>query len=98
MKTTLTRALVTLMSNGKPWTFWGLQEAINNRFDEFYGEPTISAGIRELRRVGNRRKYGLPMTGEVISKERIPYSNPVSGKYLARGYQYRLITNNEETS
>ena len=98
MKTTLTRALVTLMSNGKPWTFWGLQEAINNRFDEFYGEPTISAGIRELRRIGKRKKYGLPMTGEVISKERIPQSSPLSKRYNARGYQYRLITNNEETS
>jgi|TARA_R110000782_G_scaffold14975_1_gene44186 hypothetical protein len=89
MKVTLTSAIVNVMSDNKPWTFWSLQDEINRRFDVFYGEPSISAGIRMLRRYGIRKKYNLPEKGEIVFKERIP---------SRRGYQYILVTNNEETS
>ena len=69
------------MRNFKPWTFWELQEAIRNDFGTFYGEPTISAAIRELRKSHSRIKYNLPQSGEVVLKER-----RLSGK----GYTYRL--------
>ena len=69
------------MRNCKPWTFWELQEAIKKDFGKFYGEPTISAAIRELRKSHARIKYNLPQSGEVVLKER-----RLSGK----GYTYRL--------
>lgn len=97
MSKSLTYYLVKIMSDGRPWTFWELQEEINRRYNVFYGEPTISAGIRELRRHTSRKKYGLPITGEIIAKEKIAtwlYGQAV----LSKGYKYRLITNNEETS
>ena len=96
MSKSLTDCLVKIMSDGRPWTFWELQEEIKKRYDVFYGEPTISAGIRELRRHRSRKKYDLPITGEIITKEKIKtwlYEQAV----LSKGYKYRLITNNEET-
>jgi len=87
VKKGLMDAVFEIMSDGRPWTFWGLQEAINHRYDCYYGEPTISAGIRALRRYDKRKKYGLPLSGEVLFKERIPSSDGT----LARGYQYRLL-------
>ena len=94
MKKSLTDAIAEVMSDGRPWTFWGLQEAINHRYDCYYGEPTISAGIRGLRHYNKRKKYDLPLTGEILFKEKIPSNTGVP----ARGYQYRLVTNNEEVS
>ena len=70
------------MSNGKYWTFWELRDCIKNNTGNYYGEPTISAAIRNLRKEPARIKYSLPMTGEVVVKKRI-----TGGK----GYQYKLI-------
>mgnify|MGYP003150067181 FL=1 len=36
------------MRNGRWWTFWDLQKTIKERTGKFYGEPTISASIRNL--------------------------------------------------
>tara|TARA_B100000519_G_scaffold2391_1_gene2303 strand:+ start:177 stop:470 length:294 start_codon:yes stop_codon:yes gene_type:complete len=80
-KLTLLDFVFAEMRNCKPWTFWELQEAIRNDFGNFYGEPTISAAIRELRKPHARIKYNLPQSGEVVLKER-----RLSGK----GYTYRL--------
>jgi len=70
------------MSNGKYWTFWELKDCIQKNTGNYYGEPTISAAIRNLRKEPARVKYSLPMTGEVVTKKRI-----TGGK----GYQYKLI-------
>ena len=67
MSNSLTDCLVKIMSDGKPWTFWELQEEIKRRYDVFYGEPTISAGIRELRRHSSRKKYRLITNNEEAS-------------------------------
>ncbi len=69
------------MRNCKPWTFWELQEAIRKDFGTFYGEPTISAAIRELRKPHARIKYNLPPSGEIVLREK-----RISGK----GFTYRL--------
>jgi hypothetical protein len=61
-----------LMSNFSWWTYWDLQDGISKKFGKFYGEPSISAGIRNLRKVDYRLKFGLPLEVEVIDKERIP--------------------------
>ena len=81
-KLTLTDALYLCMRNGKYWTFWDLQRVIQDRTGSFYGEPTISAGIRNLRKDKYRAKYGLPFAGETITSRRIQ-----NGK----GYEYKLI-------
>ena len=70
-----------MMSNFQPWEFWKLQRAISEKYDEFYGEPSISAAIRDIRKPEARRRYNLPPTGEVVIKEKRPNG---------RGYQYRL--------
>jgi hypothetical protein len=69
------------LSDFQPWTFWKIQQRINEKTGKFYGEPSISAAIRNIRKPYMRTKYGLPMTGEVVNRERIP-----NGK----GYQYKL--------
>ena len=71
------------MRDGDWWTFWELQWVIKQNANKFYGEPTISAAIRELRKEEPRRKYGLPETGEVVLMRRIKNK---------KGNEYRLIT------
>lgn len=71
------------MRNGQWWTFWDLQDVINNNVGKFYGEPTISAAIRELRKYEPRKKYGLPLNGEIVIKRKIKHK---------KGNEYRLIT------
>lgn len=73
------------MSDGRYWTFWDLRDSIKKNTGNYYGEPTISAAIRNLRKEPARVKYNLPMTGEVVVKKRI-----TGGK----GYQYKLIGEN----
>lgn len=81
-KLTLDDCVFLCMKNGEYWTFWTLQKTIEEKTGTFYGEPTISAAIRNLRKTPARVKYNLPMTGEVVEKKRIDYS---------KGWQYRLI-------
>ena len=70
------------MKNGNWWTFWGLQKVIHEKTGKFFGEPSISAAIRELRKMPSREKYQLPSNCEIIDKRRI-----LGGK----GYEYRLL-------
>lgn len=70
------------MKNGEWWTFWELQRVIKEKTNKFYGEPSLSAAIRDLRKLPFRQKYGLPLYDEVVIKRRI-----TGGK----GYQYKLI-------
>jgi len=71
------------MRDGQWWTFWELQSVIKENVGKFYGEPTISAAIRELRKFEPRKKYGLPLNGEIVIKRRIENR---------KGNKYRLIT------
>lgn len=73
------------MSNGKFWTFWELRDCIQKNTGIYYGEPTISAAIRNLRKEPARKKYNLCLVDEVVVKKRI------TGK---KGYQYKLINYN----
>jgi|TARA_R110002020_G_scaffold318174_1_gene533722 hypothetical protein len=70
------------MRNGKWWTFWELQQVIKEKTGKFYGEPTISAAIRNLRKDYARVKYNLSQCDEVVEKKRLWNSN---------GWKYRLI-------
>ena len=70
------------MRNGKWWTFWELQQVIKEKTGKFYGEPTISAAIRNLRKDHARVKYNLSQCDEVVEKKRLWNSN---------GWKYRLI-------
>ena len=72
------------MRKGHWWTFWELQEIIKVSSGKFYGEPTISAAIRNLRKLECRQRFGLPldMNVEIIDRKRI---------HGGKGYKYRLI-------
>jgi len=72
------------LRNGGFWTFWELQETIKEKTGKFYGEPTISAGIRNMRKDYCRSKYSLKPYGEIIKKKRLD---------TGKGYKYRLIIN-----
>ncbi len=70
------------MLDFRPWTFWELQQRIQNEFKSFYGEPTISAAIREIRKQPFRKKWNVPITVvDPVLKTR---------RQNGRGYQYRL--------
>ena len=71
------------MRDGSWWTFWDLQRVIKQKTGKYYGEPSISAAIRDLRKTPYREKYSLQMWGEIVDKKRI-----TEGK----GYKYKLLT------
>lgn len=82
-KLTLDDMVFLCMKDGITWwTYWSLQRVIKNKSGTFYGEPSISASIRNLRKEKQRQRYGLKKHGEVIEKRRIK-----NGK----GYEFRLI-------
>lgn len=83
MRKDLNWCVYQCMKDGRYWTFWELQDVIKTKAGKFYGEPTISAAIRNLRKDECRNRFQLPSTGEVVEKKRI------SG---GKGYQYKLIT------
>lgn len=86
-KLTLDDCVYLCMRNGAFWTFWELQESIKQKTGKFYGEPTISAAIRNMRKDYARQKYNLPMTGEVIQKKR---------RSEGKGFKYKLLGVNNE--
>lgn len=81
-KLTLDDCVFLCMRDGRWWTFWDLQSTIKEKTGKFYGEPTISASIRNLRKEHARQKYNLPKYDEVVEKKRRP---------TGKGYQYKLI-------
>jgi hypothetical protein len=80
-KVTLNDAVFLCMRNGKWWTFWDLQTVIKEKTGVFYGEPTISAAIRNMRKSECRERYGISMYIDPITKKRISGS---------KGYKYKL--------
>lgn len=86
-KLTLDDCVYMCMRDGRHWTFWELQTAIKEKTGKFYGEPTISAAIRNLRKDPARLKYNLPRNGEVVGKKRRASGN---------GYKYKLLGENYE--
>ena len=74
-------------SINKRWlSFWEMQEIIKNSTGRFFGEPTISASIRNMRKDYCREAYNLPINGEVIEKRR---------RKNSKGYEYKLILKEE---
>ena len=80
-KLTLDDCVYFCMRNGEWWTFWSLQQSIKHKTDVFYGEPTISAAIRNLRKEPARVKYNLISTGEVVEKRK---------QFNGNGFEYKL--------
>ena len=80
-KLTLDDCVFICMRKGQWWTFWTLQETIKNKTGVFYGEPTISASIRNLRKEPARVKYNLISTGEVVEKRK---------QFNGNGFEYKL--------
>lgn len=70
------------MRDRRWWTFWDLEKVIYQKTGQFYGQPSISASIRNLRKDWARSKYSLPQFGEVVETKRCD---------TGRGYKYRLI-------
>ena len=70
-KFTLDDCVHMCLRNGNWWTFWDLQRVIKNNTGTFYGEPSISASIRNIRKYKCRQKYSLALTGEITSKRSI---------------------------
>ncbi len=82
-KMTLDDMVYLCMKDGVTWwTYWSLQRVIKNRSGTFYGEPSISAAIRNLRKDKQRARYNLKKYGEVIEKRKIKNG---------RGYEFKLI-------
>lgn len=84
MKGDLDKYVFNCLKDHHWWTFWELQELIQQMTGKFYGETSISAAIRNLRKFKQRQRFDLPLDldTEVIEKKKRD-----SGK----GYQYRLI-------
>lgn len=86
MKLTLDDCIYLCMKNEKWWTFWELQGVIKNKTGNFYGEATISAAIRNMRKDYAREKYNLANFGEVVEKKRL---------WNSKGWKYKLILKGE---
>ncbi len=63
-------------------TFWELQAMIKQNTGKFFGEPSISAAIRDLRNEGPRSKYELHPYKEVVEKRR---------RKGGKAYEYKLM-------
>jgi len=85
-KITLDDCVYLCMRNGNYWTFWQLQQKIKAKVGIYYGEPSISAAIRDLRKQPQREKYNLKPLGEVVIKKRM---------FNSKGYEYKLILKGE---
>ena len=70
------------MKDGGWYTFWVLKDKMSSSFDKFYGEATISAGLRKFRHYEERKKYNLQGYGEVVEKRT---------RLTGKGYEYKLI-------
>lgn len=82
-KMTLDDMVYLCMKDGVTWwSYWSLQRVIKNKSGTFYGEPSISAAIRNLRKDKQRARYNLKKYGEVIEKRKIKNG---------RGYEFKLI-------
>ena len=73
-------------SRGEWMSFWSISERILSTVDKKYGEPTISASIRNMRKDHCRDAYELPRLGEVVLKKRM---------FNGKGYEYKLILKGE---
>tara|TARA_R110000796_G_scaffold126135_5_gene240807 strand:- start:62 stop:340 length:279 start_codon:yes stop_codon:yes gene_type:complete len=80
-KLSLDECVYRFMRGGSYWTFWELRDAIGSVTGQWFGEPSISAAIRNMRKDYAREQFELPKFGEVIEKKR-----RVDGK----GYKYKL--------
>ena len=58
---------------------------INDNTGKFFGEPSISAAIRDLRNEGPRSKYELHPYHEVVEKRR---------RKGSKAYEYKLVEEN----
>ena len=85
-KITLDDCVYLCMRNGNWWTFWQLQQKIKAKVGIYYGEPSISAAIRDLRKQPQREKYNLKPLGEVVIKKRM---------FNSKGYEDKLILKGE---
>lgn len=81
-KLTLNDCVYLCMKNREWWTFWKLQQKIKAKTGTFYGEPSISAAIRDLRKEPQRKKYNLASFGEVVEKRNM---------FNSSGFEYKLI-------
>jgi len=81
-KLTLNDCVYLCMRDNGWWTFWKLQQKIKDKTGVFYGEPSISAAIRDLRKEPQRKKYNLANFGEVVEKRKM---------FNSKGFEYKLI-------
>tara|TARA_Y100001972_G_C7554901_1_gene278832 strand:+ start:399 stop:788 length:390 start_codon:yes stop_codon:yes gene_type:complete len=79
-KVTIHEALFFFLKNGNKYTFWELRSRILEEYGQSYGEPSISAALRDFRKNQYRIKFDLPSFDfdPVIKKKR-------KG---GRGYEY----------
>ena len=80
-KLTLNDCVYLCLSEGGYWTFWKIQETILAKQETLYGEPSISAALRHLRKAEGRHRYGLPSYGPIVEMRK---------RQTGRGYEYKL--------
>ena len=76
---TLDDCVFLTLRKGRFMMFHEIQEVIKNTTRKFYGLPTISASIRNMRKDYARNQYELHPYKEVIEKRR-----------RGKGYEYKL--------
>lgn len=84
-KLSITDSVYLCLRKGRYMTFWEIQQMINQNTGKFFGEPSISAAIRDLRNEGPRSKYELHPYNEVVEKRR---------RKGSKAYEYKLVEEN----
>lgn len=84
-KLSITDSVYLCLRKGRYMTFWEIQQMINQNTGKFFGEPSISAAIRDLRNEGPRSKYELHPYKEVVEKRR---------RKGSKAYEYKLVEEN----
>lgn len=77
--------LFVFMRKGEWWTYWDLSQMIQQHFGKKYNDNSISAAMRDFRKLPYKAKYKLP-GGEVLLRR---------GRINGKGNEYKLITEEE---
>ena len=77
--------LFVFMRKGEWWTYWDLSQMIQQHFGKKYNDNSISAAMRDFRKLPYKAKYKLP-GGEVLLRR---------GRINGKGNEYKLIIEEE---
>ena len=80
-KITMHEAIFFVMHEGKWFTTWDLQEEVIRKFNVMWQETSLSAGLRDFRKIKYQEKFGIDLGTDPLEKRK---------RKNGKGYEYKL--------